>query len=103
MTAKKTVPADATGSAPGFEAALARLETIVSDMEDGALTLDDMIKRFEEGQGLVRLCTTKLNEIEKKVELLVKNGDTVTTAPLDVSAADESPADDDRPPADELF
>jgi exodeoxyribonuclease VII small subunit len=58
----------------GFEAALARLETIVEEMESGALDLDKMIASFEEGQRLVKHCTAKLNEVEKKIEKIVKDG-----------------------------
>ncbi len=58
----------------GFEAALTRLETIVEEMETGELELDKMIASFEEGQRLVKLCTAKLNEVEKKIEKIVKDG-----------------------------
>ncbi len=101
MTARKTTQTSEAG--PGFEEALSRLETIVGDMENGALTLDDMIRRFEEGQSLVRLCTTKLNEIEKKVELLVRKGDAVTTEPFDADTGG-GPSSDEPPAApNELF
>jgi exodeoxyribonuclease VII small subunit len=58
-----------------FEQALERLEEIVGQMEDGTLGLDDLMARFEEGQTLIRFCSGKLNEVEKKVELLVKKGE----------------------------
>ena len=58
----------------GFEAALARLEAIVEEMESGELDLDKMIAAFEEGQRLVKFCSAKLNEVEKKIEKLVKDG-----------------------------
>ena len=66
-----------------FEKALAELEAIVAEMESGRLGLDDMIQRFEKGQELARFCTTRLNEVERKIEILVKQGDTVTAQPFE--------------------
>lgn len=71
----------------GFEKSLARLESIVSEMEGGTLPLETMMARFEEGQRLVRYCGAKLGEVERKIELLVKQGDTVTTRPFDPAEA----------------
>jgi exodeoxyribonuclease VII small subunit len=71
----------------GFEAALKRLESIVEEMEAGETDLDTMIASFEEGQKLVKLCTAKLNEVEKKIEKIVKDGSGgVTVEPLQLSA-----------------
>jgi len=71
-----------------FEGALDRLENIVAEMEAGSLSLEDMIGRFEEGQGLVKFCTTKLNEVERKIERLVKKGDEVVAEPFDEQPAE---------------
>ena len=76
---------------PGFEKSLERLETIVREMESGALSLEKMMKHFEEGMGLVGICSAKLNEVERKIELLVKQGDRTTLAPF---ATPEEPAED---------
>lgn len=54
-----------------FEIALKRLEEIVARMESGDLELDKALSLFEEGVGLVRYCTGKLDEAKKKVEILV--------------------------------
>jgi len=86
-----------------FEGAMERLEAIVAQMEDGGLELEDMIARFEEGQGLLAFCTKKLNEIEKKVERLVDKDDATATAPLDEPDADDEPADEDDDSEEELF
>jgi exodeoxyribonuclease VII small subunit len=59
----------------GFEKSLERLEEIVAEMEAGKLSLEDMIARFEEGQALVTQCTKKLNEVEKRIEILLKKED----------------------------
>jgi exodeoxyribonuclease VII small subunit len=55
-----------------FEKALEKLEKIVSSMEDNQLSLDEMMKHFEEGKKLSDYCGKKLNEFEKKIEILVK-------------------------------
>jgi exodeoxyribonuclease VII small subunit len=58
-----------------FEEALTRLEKIVRELEEGNLSLDDSLKRYEEGIKLSRLCTRKLEEAQKKVEILIKSDD----------------------------
>lgn len=58
-----------------FETALARLETLIEEMESGSLNLDQMIAHFEEGNHLVKLCGAKLTEVEKKIEKLVQPDD----------------------------
>ena len=58
-----------------FEKALARLEEIAAEMEGGELGLEKMVAAFEEGQKLVKLCSSRLNEVEKKIEMLVKQAD----------------------------
>ena len=69
--------------APSFEQALARLEELVREMEGGQLPLEKMMAHFEEGSELVKLCTKTLNEVEKKIEVLVRKGDGVESKPLD--------------------
>ena len=69
-----------------FEKALGRLETIVEEMESGKLSLEDMMRRFEEGQGLVKVCSSKLNQVERRIEILVKEGERVTAEPFEDSA-----------------
>lgn len=88
---------------PGFEKSLERLEKIVAEMEAGELSLEDMIKRFEEGQKLVALCSKKLNEVERKIEVLIKKGDKVTTAPLDAEDAAADADEDEDGEDQELF
>jgi len=55
-----------------FESALEQLEDIVGKMESGNLPLDQMISFFEQGNALKNVCSHKLNELEKKIEVLVK-------------------------------
>ena len=58
---------------PDFETALKRLEEIVKKLEDGELSLDSALQLFEEGIKLSRFCHTKLEEAERRVEIVVKN------------------------------
>jgi exodeoxyribonuclease VII small subunit len=58
---------------PDFETALKRLEEIVKKLENGELSLDSALQLFEEGIKLSRFCHTKLEEAERRVEMLVKN------------------------------
>lgn len=58
-----------------FEEALQELEAIVQRLEDGNLSLDESLALFEEGIKLSRLCAQRLDEAEKKVELLLKDED----------------------------
>ncbi len=76
-----------------FEKSLARLEEIVTGMESGELSLDDMITRFEEGQKLIKFCSGKLDEVERKIEQLLTKDGPVETAPF---------PHDTEPEADEL-
>ena len=61
-----------------FEEALGRLEDIVKKMEAGDMTLEESLKAFEEGIKLARLCSRRLDEAERRVEILLKQeGDPV--------------------------
>lgn len=93
MTTKKPVRKEAeAGAKPNFEKSIERLEAIVQEMEGGQLSLDDMVARFEEGQGLLKFCTRKLNEVERKIEVLVQKGDEVVAEPFDAEGDAESDA-----------
>ncbi|HXY54646.1 MAG TPA: exodeoxyribonuclease VII small subunit [Nitrospirota bacterium] len=72
-----------------FEAALARLEEIVKKLETGDLPLEQSLKLFEEGIKLSRLCNKRLEEAERRVEILLKskNG-TVTAQPFEEKEGD---------------
>jgi exodeoxyribonuclease VII small subunit len=71
--AKRKAAAGASG--PTFEEALARLETIVHELEEADLPLERSLTVFEEGVRLSRLLHERLNEAERKVEILMKNQD----------------------------
>lgn len=56
-----------------FEQALAELEKLVGEIENGTLPLEKMIDRIEQGAKLVKLCQSKLDVMNSKVELLFKD------------------------------
>ena len=53
-----------------FEQALARLESIVQELEDGQSGLNDALTRYEEGVGLLKHCHVTLSQVERKISLL---------------------------------
>jgi exodeoxyribonuclease VII small subunit len=55
-----------------FEDHFKRLETIVNRLEEGDLTLEESMKLFEEGVRLSKVCSQRLSEVQKKVELLLR-------------------------------
>ncbi|HUJ19549.1 MAG TPA: exodeoxyribonuclease VII small subunit [Nitrospirota bacterium] len=63
-----------------FEDALARLEEIVKELESGDLSLDLSLKLFEEGVKLSRICNKRLEEAERRVEVLLKDKAGIVTA-----------------------
>lgn len=58
-----------------FETALKKLEDVVRKLEGGELSLEDSLKAFEEGVKQASFCAKKLNEAERRVELLLKHKD----------------------------
>ena len=57
-----------------FEQAPQRLEEIVKSLENGNAPLDESLKLFEEGVGLVASCKEKLDNAEQKVKILLEDG-----------------------------
>lgn len=53
-----------------FEQSMTELESIVTKLEGGDITLDDSLKLFEEGISLAKTCQKKLDDAEKKVKIL---------------------------------
>ena len=58
-----------------FEEAISRLEKIVEEMEKGDLTLDQALKKYEEGIKLTRICAKALEEAKKKIEIVAQGAD----------------------------
>lgn len=69
-----------------YEQAATELESVVNLLESGNLTLEDSIKMFERGIKLVRLCNKRLDEIEKRITILVEGKDGI--AEKDFSSGD---------------
>ncbi len=65
-----------------FEDALKKLEDILRKMEAGDMTLDESLKAFEEGIKLSRLCAEKLDEAERRVDILLKEDDKIIAKPF---------------------
>jgi exodeoxyribonuclease VII small subunit len=66
-----------------FEAALAKLETIVESMESGDVPLQELLAKFEDGNRMLKLCESRLKDAEIKIEQLKKQKDGVTFAPFE--------------------
>jgi exodeoxyribonuclease VII small subunit len=74
-----------------FEDALKRLEGIVGAMEAGELGLEEGIGKFEEGMALAKHCADRLNQVEKKVEMLVRKADqTLDWKPVEFPDGEDS-------------
>ncbi|BCJ85912.1 exodeoxyribonuclease VII small subunit [Effusibacillus dendaii] len=56
-----------------FEEALAGLEKIVRDLENGEIPLEQAIASFQEGMKLAKVCRDKLDQAEQKIEMLVED------------------------------
>jgi len=67
-----------------FEEALERLEDIVRKMEAGDMTLEESLKAFEEGIKLARLCSRRLDDAERRVEILLKQEEELVARPFKV-------------------
>lgn len=81
-----------------FEDAMERLEAIVSEIESDELGLERQFELFKEGMTLARFCDGKLKEVQKSVELVLKeSGEEWKTVPFEPGrAGNEDPDDDDR-------
>jgi exodeoxyribonuclease VII small subunit len=55
-----------------FEAAMDQLEAIVAKLESGDVPLEQAIELFQEGMRLSRLCGSKLEQVERKIEMLIE-------------------------------
>ncbi|SFF93683.1 Exodeoxyribonuclease VII small subunit [Desulfotomaculum arcticum] len=58
-----------------FEKALARLEELVSKLEEGNLPLEESLKLFAEGIELTKKCSRQLEAAEKHINILIEGGD----------------------------
>jgi exodeoxyribonuclease VII small subunit len=58
-----------------FEAALSELESIVKRLEDGELTLESSLALYERGVELSRFCHSRLEQAERRIDILNERGD----------------------------
>jgi exodeoxyribonuclease VII small subunit len=66
-----------------FETALTRLEQITEELDDGNLSLESSLKKFDEGIKLAGFCTEQLSEARAKVELLLEKDGQLEAIPFD--------------------
>jgi exodeoxyribonuclease VII small subunit len=98
---RKETPAPMAGSpedAPSFESMMERLEALVSRLENGNLSLEESIRSFEEGVGLVKRCTAVLAEAEQRIERLSRDASKAPrTEPLETKEEPPTGPDDELP------
>lgn len=70
-----------------FEASLNKLEQIVQRLEGGDLPLEDSLKLFEDGVKLSRECRERLSNVERRIEVLLRESNGKIT--LDTISAEE--------------
>ena len=68
-----------------FEESMKKLETIVVELENGNLNLDESVKKFEEGMKIAKQCNNMLEEAEKKITILLeKDGELKEESPKSI-------------------
>lgn len=91
---KHPSPQDAN-SEMSYEASFARLEEILEKMNSSSISLDESLKLYEEADRLISTCTKRLNDAERKIEILIKNRHTGEL----VLGNDQKPITEDFNPA----
>ena len=71
-----------------FEKALEEFEKLVESMEEGELSLEESVKKYERGMELARVCQTALDEVEQRIKILSEKTSTLETM--------DEPADEDE-------
>lgn len=88
----------ATRRGNDFEKAFQQLETIVQRLESEELPLDESLRLFEEGIGLSRFCHQRLEEVEKKIELILADAKgQPRTEPFEVAGENGDDEDEELP------
>ena len=90
-----------------FEASLASLERVVRELERGDLPLEKSLELFEQGVGLSRECQERLNEAERRIEVLLREGDGRTSVgafdPGEFSRAEGAEPDEEEDGDESVF
>ena len=90
-----SVPPMSNAKAKNFETSLEELERIVRELEQGELTLEKSLELFEQGVKLSRECQERLNQAERRIEILMRdNQGRATVRPFDPES--ELNGDDDK-------
>lgn len=58
-----------------FEEAMTKLEQLAGELEKGNLSLDESVKKFEEGMALSKKCNEILEKAEKRISILIEDQD----------------------------
>ncbi|RPH39011.1 MAG: exodeoxyribonuclease VII small subunit [Desulfobulbaceae bacterium] len=66
-----------------FESAMARLEQITEELEDGEISLEKSLKKFDEGIKLAEFCNAQLTEARAKVEMLLEKKGRLQAVPFE--------------------
>jgi exodeoxyribonuclease VII small subunit len=91
MTKTKSLPKNLS-----FEKALERLQEIVASLEDPEKGLEASLELFEEGVALSRFCRSRIDEIQKRVDVVLKETpEGLATGPLDEELEDDLDDDED--------
>jgi len=69
-----------------FEDSLAKLEEITNDLENGELSLEGSLKKFDEAMKLADYCNQKLHDAQKKVTLLLNRDGELTKQPFNAAS-----------------
>lgn len=88
MTPKAKKIEEAENEMP-FEQAMARLEEVVAKMEEPDVPLEEAIELFQEGMRLSKLCGDKLDKVEQKIEMLIREEGKMAARPFDVKEGNE--------------
>ena len=79
-----------------FETSLEELERIVRELEQGELTLEKSLELFEQGVKLSRECQERLNQAERRIEILMRdNQGRATARPFDPESELNGRSDDE--------
>ncbi len=83
---------------PTFEQALSELEKLIRELEDGQVSLEESLARYERGIALLKLCYGQLQQAEQKIQLLtgVDDEDRPVARPFQHSSADVEKAESTR-------
>ena len=76
MPAARSSSAPTPGNDPApqsFENAMERLEEVVEQMENSKLPLEELIRAYEEGTRLIKVCSERLSAAEQRIEIITRD------------------------------